>query len=55
MLAIPGEKMDIIKSPAGKITKLPSGYTAFIPNRLLPTINWTNQLVNALSQADFIG
>ena len=28
--------MDIIKSPAGKTIRSPSGYTAFIPNPLPP-------------------
>lgn len=46
--------MDIVKSTAGKTIKSPSGYTAFIPNPLPPKINWTTQLVNALSHADFL-
>lgn len=46
--------MDIIKSSAGQTIKSPSGYIAFVPNPLPPKINWTNQLVNALSRADFL-
>lgn len=46
--------MDIVKSPTGKTIRSPSGYTAFIPDPLPPKINWTTQLVNALSQADFL-
>lgn len=46
--------MDIIKSPAGRTIKSPSGYTAFVPNPLPPKINWNTQLVNALSRADFL-
>lgn len=46
--------MDIVKSSAGKIIKSSSGYTAFIPNPLPPKINWTTQLVIALSHADFL-
>ena len=46
--------MDIMQSPAGQIIKFPSGYKAFIPNPLPPTFEWNNQIVNALSRADFL-
>lgn len=46
--------MDIIQSPAGKIIKCPRGYKAFIPNPLPPTFKWNNQIVSALSRADFL-
>lgn len=46
--------MEITQSPAGQILKIPSGYKTFIPNSLPPTLKWTNQIVNALSRADFL-
>ena len=46
--------MDIEQSPAGKIVKSPQGYRAFVPNPLPPKIEWNNQLVGALSRADFL-
>ncbi len=46
--------MDIQQSPAGKIIKSPQGYNAFIPNPLPPVIEWNNQVVSALSRADFL-
>ena len=46
--------MDITQSPAGKIIKSSSGYNAFIPNNLPPSFKWNNQLVSALSRADFL-
>lgn len=45
--------MDINNSPAGSIILLPEGYRAYIPHPLPPKIEWTEQLVNALSRADF--
>lgn len=46
--------MDIVQSPAGQIIKIPSGYQSFVPNPLPPIIKWNNQIVGALSRADFI-
>lgn len=46
--------MDIDRSPAGQIIKFPTGYKAFIPNPLPPAFTWNNQMVNALSRADFL-
>ncbi len=46
--------MDIKQSPVGKILQAPEGYSFFVPNPLPPTIKWTNQLVFALSRADFL-
>ncbi len=46
--------MDIENSPSGKTIQVPTGYKSFIPNSLPPTIQWTTQLVNALSRADFL-
>lgn len=46
--------MDIEQSPAGKIVKSSKGYKAFIPNPLPPEIEWNNQIVSALSRADFL-
>ena len=46
--------MDIQQSSAGKVIKLSSGYNAFVPNSLPPKINWNNQVVTALSRADFL-
>ena len=46
--------MDIQRSPAGNVIKSLKGYNAFIPNPLPPTIKWNNQLVGALSRADFV-
>lgn len=46
--------MDIYESPSGRIIKSPKGYSAFVPNNLPPNLEWDNQLVNALSRADFL-
>jgi len=46
--------MDIYTSPAGKIVKSLEGYGAFVPNPLPPKINWNDQLVCSLSQANFL-
>ncbi len=40
------------QTPSGIYTQCPGGYTAFIPNPLPPKIEWSNQLINALSDAD---
>jgi Fic family protein len=46
--------MDIKQSTSGKVIKSPKGYNAFIPNALPPRVEWSDQLVNSLSRADFI-
>ncbi len=46
--------MDIVQSPAGQIIISPSGYKAFVPNPLPPIFKWNNQIVSALSRADFL-
>ena len=46
--------MNIRQSPVGQVVKSPKGYSAFIPNPLPPSIEWNNQLVRALSRADFV-
>src|SRR5690348_7494548 len=46
--------MDIIQSPAGQVINSQNGYKAFIPNQLPPVFKWNNQIVNALSRADFL-
>ena len=45
--------MDIQQSLSGKVIKSPKGYNTYVPNPLLPVIEWTNQLVSALSRADY--
>ena len=40
------------KSGTGKLVKVPQGYLAFVPNPLPPKIDFSSQLVNALSDAD---
>ena len=37
---------------AGKVIRTPTGYTAFIPAKLPPTLTFDNQFVLSLSQAD---
>lgn len=39
-------------SPAGQLIRSPLGYWAFLPNPLPPKLEWTTDLVNALSLAD---
>ena len=46
--------MDFNQSPSGKIIKIPSGYSAFVPHSLPPNIQWNTTLVNALSRADYL-
>ena len=46
--------MNIKTSPSGKVVKLPTGYHAFIPNPLPPSLEWNNSLVSALSRADHV-
>lgn len=46
--------MDILNSPSGSIVRSPRGYQAFVPNNLPPIIEWNNDVVNALSRADFL-
>lgn len=44
--------MTEILSPSGKQLRVPSGYTAFVPDPLPPRLHWTPELVRALSDAD---
>lgn len=44
--------MDIKSNPAGEVVKIQSGYKAFVPSPLPPTLSWDQQLVYTLSQAD---
>lgn len=46
--------MDFTKSPSGKIVKTTTGYHAFIPYPLPPTLKWNNSLLNSLSRADHL-
>lgn len=46
--------MNINDSLSGKIIKANTGYLAFLPNPLPPKLNWSINLVNALSRADYI-
>lgn len=39
-------------SVSGRAIRTPSGYWAFVPNPLPPHLEWTPELVSALSQAD---
>src|SRR5438105_5012983 len=40
------------QSGTGKLVKVPQGYWAFVPNPLPPKIEFSSQLVNALSEGD---
>jgi len=40
------------QTPSGRYTPCPGGSTAFVPNPLPPKIEWSTQLINALSDAD---
>ncbi len=46
--------MDIKESPAGKVIRTVTGYSAFIPNPMPPIFQWDNALVSSLSRADHI-
>lgn len=46
--------MDFTSSPSGKVVKNHTGFNSYIPNPLPPKINWSDQLVSALSNADFL-
>lgn len=46
--------MNITDSTSGRVIKSPKGYEAYVPNPLPPDIEWSTQLVNALSRADFV-
>lgn len=39
-------------TPTGRRIRCPEGYTAFVPDPLLPNVAWTPRLVRALSDAD---
>ena len=36
----------------GRLTRMPEGYSAFVPNPLPPELDWTPRIVRALSDAD---
>jgi len=40
------------RHPSGRLVRQREGYSAFIPDPLPPTLNWTAALVSALSDAD---
>ena len=46
--------MNIRNSPSGKVIRLSTGYSAFIPNPLPPDFEWTQPLAHALSRANFL-
>lgn len=46
--------MKIKNSKAGNIISMPKGYSAFVPNKLPPKLDWNTQIINALSRADFL-
>lgn len=46
--------MDIKNSSSGQVVKTLAGYKTFIPNSLPPQIEWSNDLANSLSRADYI-
>lgn len=46
--------MDIIQSSAGQMIKSLNGYKFFVPNNLPPLLKWNNQIIAALSRADFL-
>jgi len=39
-------------SPSGRLVHAPTGYVAFVPNPLPPTLQWSPSLVTRLSEAD---
>jgi Fic family protein len=43
-----------MKMPAGEYVNCPTGYKAYLPNPLPPSINWNLTIVNALSEADML-
>jgi len=43
---------DFRAANAGKVIRTPTGYAAFVPAKLPPTLTYNNQLVIALSRAD---
>lgn len=46
--------MKIDQSPSGRVVHMPTGYNAFVPHPLPPKLEWTIELVNALSRADYL-
>lgn len=46
--------MDFKESSAGKVIQISSGYPSFIPHPLPPALNWSTEIVAALSRADFL-
>lgn len=43
---------DFYSSTSGKVIRTPSGFTAFVPNALPPSLLWTPALTQALSNTD---
>ena len=43
---------DFRNTEAGKVIRAKTGYWAFVPARLPPAVNWTEPLINALSDAE---
>jgi len=43
---------DFRNTEAGKVIRAKTGYWAFVPARLAPAVNWTEPLINALSDAE---
>ncbi len=46
--------MNIKETISGTVIKSPSGFSAYLPNALPPTIDWDTQLVGSLSRADYV-
>lgn len=44
--------MIVEERPAGKMIRTPTGYEAFVPDRLPPQLQWAPRLLQLLSQAD---
>ena len=45
--------MQIRESSAGIVKKSLKGYSYFVPSKLPPQLDWSTNLVNTLSKADF--
>ncbi|MDQ2994277.1 MAG: Fic family protein [Pseudomonadota bacterium] len=46
--------MDFTDSPSGKVIRTPTGYKAFLPDPLPPSFAWEIDLINSLSNADYV-
>ena len=40
--------------PSGRYVNCPTGYKAYLPNPLPPSLNWDINLIKALSEADML-